>query len=360
MTSRPADPVATLRPRIQHVLDDVLSRQGAVLAEVGPELGALTDAAHDLLSGGKRLRPTFCYWGWRGAGGADDDPIVSAAAALELFQAAALVHDDVIDASDTRRGRPSVHARLAALHREYDWAGDPDSFGNAGAILLGDLLLCWSDELLTGSGLDAEQLVRARPVYERMRTEVGAGQYLDVLAQARRADPPDQRADRANRVIRAKAARYSVEQPLLLGGRAAGASPNVVSCYSAYGLAIGEAFQLRDDVLGVFGDPETTGKPAGDDLREGKQTLLVTYAAKAADPEQADLFDRRLGNPDLDGPGVAELRSAITDTGALDRVEALIAERLEQARHALAETTLAHDANEALESLAMAATTRTS
>lgn len=357
---RPADPVEPLLPRIQAVLDGFLSGQTESLAEIGPELSVLTDAAGDLLSGGKRLRPAFCYWGWRGAGGADGDSIVTAAAALELFQAAALVHDDVIDASATRRGRPSVHARLAALHRTNGWAGDPDSFGEAGAILLGDLLLCWSDELLGASGLDRKQLARARPVYERMRTEVGAGQYLDVLAQARRADPPEDRADRAHRVIYAKAARYSVERPLLLGGRAAGAPPDVLRGYTAYGLAIGEAFQLRDDVLGVFGDPNATGKPAGDDLREGKQTLLVTYAAMAAGPTQARTLERLVGEPGLTPANVSELRTIITGTGALDRVEALIADRAEQAHAALDTTAVTPEARDALQSLIGAATARTS
>jgi geranylgeranyl diphosphate synthase type I len=355
-----ADPVEPLRQRIQTVLDGFIGRQSETLAEVGPELGDLIDTATDLLSGGKRLRPAFCYWGWRGAGGEDGDQIVTAAAALELFQAAALVHDDLIDASDTRRGRPSVHARLAALHRESGWAGDSGAFGSAGAILLGDLLLGWSDELLGGSGQDDEQLARARPVYERMRTEVGAGQYLDVLAQARRADPPEHRADRAHRVIRAKAARYSVEQPLLLGGRAAGARPDLLAGYSAYGLAIGEAYQLRDDVLGVFGDPEATGKPAGDDLREGKQTLLLTYAAMHADRDQSRTLEGLVGDPGMTPAGVAELRAIITDTGALDRVEGLITERVEQAHAALEATGLVPEAHGALQSLIKAATARAS
>jgi len=360
VTSRLADPVETLRPRIQRVLDAFLARQDGVLDEVGPELAGLTDAARDLLAGGKRLRPAFCYWGWRGAGGPDEDSIVTAAAALELFQAAALVHDDIIDASQTRRGRPSVHAGLALLHGDNKWAGDADEFGTAGAILLGDLLLCWSDELLTGSGLTSQQLARARPVFDRMRTEVGAGQYLDVLAQARRSDPPGERADRAHRVIRAKAARYSVERPLLLGARAYGADPDVLAGYSAYGLAIGEAFQLRDDVLGVFGDPESTGKPAGDDLREGKQTLLLTHAAMAANDTQARALEDLVGDPDLTPAGLVELRTVITETGALAGIETLISERVARAHAALEATPVPPDARAALEVLADAATARKS
>jgi geranylgeranyl diphosphate synthase type I len=354
------DPAAALRPRIQEVLDTFLAGQRRLLGDIGPELTPLVDAAADLLGGGKRLRPAFCYWGWRGAGGADGPAIIAAAAALELFQAAALIHDDLIDESDTRRGRPAAHRRFAADHTNAGWDGDPEAFGTAAAVLLGDLLLGWSDELLSTAGLRSDELARARPIFERMRTEVGAGQYLDVLAGATRHTPPSQRADLARRVIRYKAARYSVERPLLLGGSAAGAADELLAAYSAYGLALGEAFQLRDDVLGVFGDPAQTGKPAGDDLREGKQTLLIAYAAEHATAAQAETLDHLVGDPGLTTDGVAELRTLIVDTGALDRVEKLVAELVEQAGAALVPARTTASARTALEALIDAATTRTS
>lgn len=359
MSTRPEDPVRDLRPRVQSVLDRFLADQRSLLGSVHRDLDPLVDVARDMLRGGKRLRPAFCYWGWRGAGGDDSDPIVAAAAALELFQAAALVHDDLIDRSDTRRGMPSAHRRFAALHEEHRWSGDPDRFGAAAAVLLGDLLLGWSDELLSDSGLDAAALRRCRPIFELMRTEVGAGQYLDVLTQAAHDAPPAEQADRARRVIRYKAARYSVERPLLLGGSAAGAGERLRTAYSTYGLALGEAFQLRDDVLGVFGDPERTGKPAGDDLREGKRTLLVAFALERATPPTADTVERLLGDPKLDGAGVEALRAIIVDTGALARVEDLVAELVERARHALQDAEVTAPARTALDALVSAATTRT-
>lgn len=353
------DPVRPLRPRIQQVLDGFCARQREMLTGVGPELSPVADAADDLLQGGKRLRPAFCYWGWRGAGRPDEERIVAAAAALELFQAAALVHDDIIDGSDTRRGMPSAHRRFAALHGNAGWSGGAEPFGVATAILLGDLLLVWSDELLTHSGLRPDELRRARPVFDRMRTEVAAGQYLDVVAQAAGGVEAAAQLDRALRVMRYKAARYSVECPLLLGGSAAGAGPELLAAYSAYGLALGEAFQLRDDVLGVFGDPEQTGKPAGDDLREGKRTLLVAYALERADGGAAATLEQLLGDPELDDAGVGVLQAILVETGALARVEALVDRLVARSYEALEGSDAAPEARAALEALVAAATVRT-
>jgi geranylgeranyl diphosphate synthase type I len=352
------DPVQALRPRLQDVLDRFLAQQRDALSAIHPELGPLVDAAADLLRGGKRLRPAFCYWGWRGAGRPDDAAIVAAGAALELFQAAALIHDDLIDGSDTRRGMPSAHRRFATRHANSGWAGDPALFGAAASVLLGDLLLSWSDEVFNSSGLDDAALRQARPVLDRMRTQVGAGQYLDVLAQATGTAEPDRLAELAHTVVSYKAARYSVERPLVLGGAAAGGTPDLLAAYSTYGLALGEAFQLRDDVLGVFGDPARTGKPAGDDLREGKRTLLVAYTLERADADTTDTVNRLLGDQSLDGAGVDTLRRIIVDTGALAAVEAQVAGLVQRSRLALRDTAMAEDARTALDALVTAATAR--
>ena len=284
---------------MQKHLDDFLGKQQPVLDEVSDDLEPLLDALTSLLAGGKRLRPAFCYWGWRGAGGGDTEEAVRAATSLELLQACALVHDDVMDGSDTRRGQPSAHRRFAALHRGSSWLGSPEAFGTGAAILLGDLCLAWSDELLFDSGLPSEALLRAKPVYDVMRTELMAGQYLDLLEQARGGGS----VERALRVVRYKAAKYTIERPLHLGGTLAGAGPELLDVYTAYGLPLGEAFQLRDDVLGVFGDPAETGKPAGDDLREGKRTVLIATAVERATPAQAAQLRRHLGDPGLTARG---------------------------------------------------------
>jgi geranylgeranyl diphosphate synthase type I len=352
--------VEDLRSRVHKVIDDHLSRQAAQLEPLGADLVPLLQTISELVSGGKRLRAAFCYWGWRAAGGADCPQIVHAAAAFELFQAAALLHDDVMDASDTRRGRPAAHRRMAALHRENHWDGDPDRFGEAAAILAGDLCLSWSDELLSHSGLSAEAVARARPMFDLMRTQLMGGQYLDVLEQVLPRSSGGGTTARARRVIQYKSAKYTVEHPLLVGGALAGASASQLAAYSAYGLPLGEAFQLRDDVLGVFGDPAQTGKPAGDDLREGKRTVLVAEALARGTGAQVDLIERLLGRPDLDAGGVDALREVFVTSGALDAVEQLISALAEQSAEALRASGAQQPGLTVLRDLVVAATARTS
>src|SRR4051812_39622500 len=172
---------ADLHARVQKALDTFLNEHQPLLAAVSSDLAVFLDVLWELVGTGKRLRPAFCYWGWRGAGGADDDAIVTVATSFELLHACAIIHDDVMDDSDLRRGRPSVHRQFAALHQESGWRGESDGFGVGAAILLGDLCLSWADEMLTASGLPADALRRARPSYDDMRTELMAGQYLDLL-----------------------------------------------------------------------------------------------------------------------------------------------------------------------------------
>jgi geranylgeranyl diphosphate synthase type I len=353
-----------LAHRVQEALSSFLAERSAQLGELGDELGAPVQALRELLTGGKRLRPAFCYWGFRGAGGADCEGIVIAATSLELLQASALLHDDVMDDSDLRRGMPAAHRRFAALHRDSGWSGSADAFGVGAAILLGDLALAWCDEMLRGCGLPDEQVRRAYGVFDAMRTEVIGGQYLDLVVQAEggrsRGGGDGGSVARAMRVIRFKTAKYSVERPLQLGGALAGARTELLAAYSAFGVPLGEAFQLRDDVLGVFGDPAETGKPAGDDLREGKRTVLVAKALETASPAQRELLDRRIGDRDLDEAGVAALRDVLVETGALKAVETMIDELTAQSRAALDATPLADDeARAALHALALASTQRT-
>ncbi|MCW2614661.1 MAG: Polyprenyl synthetase [Frankiales bacterium] len=259
-----------------------------------------------------------------------------------------------MDGSDTRRGLPAVHRRFASLHRSESWVGDPEAFGMGAAVLLGDLCLAWSDEMLSTSDLPADRLLAGHQVYDQMRTELMGGQYLDLLEQARGGGS----VERALRVARYKSAKYTIEKPLHLGAVLAGAGQEVLDGYSGYGLPLGEAFQLRDDVLGVFGDPSVTGKPAGDDLREGKRTALVAMALEQATPAQAAVVRRHLGDPHLTADGVARLREVIEQTGALRRVEGLIDELMDDALTALHAAPLAGDAREVLAQLAIAATAR--
>jgi geranylgeranyl diphosphate synthase, type I len=313
------------------------------------------------MQGGKHLRAAFLYWGYRAGGGPDDEAVIRAATAMEFFQAAALLHDDVMDDSDTRRGMPAAHRRLADEHAAAGWAGSGDRFGIAGAILGGDLCLIWSDELFATSGLPMAALTRARPHFDRMRTQLMGGQFLDVLESARGWDDlsTDQRVARARTVIRYKSAKYTIEHPLLIGAAAAGVSASDRDALSAYGLDLGEAFQLRDDLLGVFGDPAHTGKPAGDDLREGKRTVLVALTLDQASPATTALFDKLLGAPDLDENSVDELRATITASGAPERVEQMILDLSASARTALHATTgLTDEGRQALDALIDISTAR--
>jgi geranylgeranyl diphosphate synthase type I len=259
-----------------------------------------------------------------------------------------------MDRADTRRGMPSIHRLFADSHRRERWAGDADRFGESAAILIGDLCLAWSDDMFAGSGLPAEALRAARAPYDAMRTEVMAGQYLDLLEQVRGTAT----VDGAMRVVRLKSAKYTVERPLHVGARLAGADDQLVDAYSAYGIPLGEAFQLRDDLLGVYGDPAVTGKPAGDDLREGKRTVLLATALFRATGAQRATLDRLVGDPDLDADGVDALRAVIRDVGALDEVERLIDELATTAHNALAAAPVTDEARDVLGELAVAATTR--
>jgi geranylgeranyl diphosphate synthase, type I len=345
-----------LRDRIEAALRHFLASAGTELDAIAEELEPLTEtAARFVLDSGKRLRPAFCYWGARAVGAPDSDATIRAAASLELLQACALVHDDVIDRSATRRGQPSVHEQFAALHVGRGWVGDAGDFGEATAILLGDLFLVWSATMFATSGVDDAALARARPIADAMRVELMAGQYLDVVEQARGGGS----VDRALRVARFKAAKYTVERPLHLGAALGDGGADAFQTFSAYGLPLGEAFQLRDDLLGVFGDPAVTGKPAGDDLREGKRTVLIALALEAASAPGRATLESHLGDPDLDGAGVEELREVVTGSGAASTVEGMIATRVESALAALQAGDFDPTAQTALISLAGAATRRT-
>ena len=345
-----------LTARVEKALTEFLDEATPPLLLVADELGPLGEAARAfVLQGGKRLRPLFCYWGFRATGAADGEAIVRAAAALELLHACALVHDDVIDGSDTRRGAPAVHRRFAALHRTSGWHGDPERFGEAAAILLGDLALIWADAALERSGFDAATIQHAAPVWDAMRVEVMCGQYLDVVEQARGGGS----AERALRVARYKSAKYTIERPLHLGASLGNGSDGLIAAFTAYGLPLGEAFQLRDDLLGVYGDPDVTGKPAGDDLREGKRTVLIAYAVEAANGPQAEQLRARFGDPQLDDDGVTVLRDVIAATGAVRRVEELIVNHASEALEALQAVNMDDEARASLTDLAATATRRT-
>jgi geranylgeranyl diphosphate synthase, type I len=343
-----------IRAQVGTALDEFLGRQRRALGGIAPDMLPWMDAIGGLLASGKRLRPAFCYWGWHAAGGEDCPQVLAAAAALELLHASALVHDDLIDGSETRRGRPSVHRRFAAAHADGGWRGSADAFGAAAAVLVGDLLMAWTDELFHASGLPGPALRRGQPVLDAMRAELVCGQYLDVLGQA----AGDGTVSSAMRVATYKSAKYTVERPLQLGAALAGAGQPLAAAFAGYGARIGLAFQLRDDVLGVFGDPAQTGKPAGGDLREGKRTVLVAIARERASAAERELLDHRLGDPLLNEAGAEEIRSILTSTGAVAECELMIDANVAEGLAALGDVPMTGAAKLALADLAVIATAR--
>jgi len=361
---------------VQEALDAFLERQAEHAASISKDLAPLIDEARGLLPGGKRFRARFCYWGWRAVAGipdeldpmapsvpdSDADAVVGVAAALELLHAAALVHDDIIDRSATRRGRPSAHEAFTDLHRTQRWTKDSARFGDAAALLLGDLLLGWADSAMReASGLLASRqaATAATAEFERMRAEVILGQYLDVLEEhSWIARPDSEAAQRAQRVVVYKSAKYSVEAPLIIGALLGGATAAQVAALRGFGVPLGIAFQLRDDLLGVFGDPETTGKPAGDDLREGKRTVLIALARAALPASARSLLDELLGDPELDDAQIDLIRRTLRECGAVDQVERGIDYNVEQAVKAISGAYITSSARRELIALAEAVSRR--
>lgn len=350
---------ARFREDVQAVLDDFLDEQAGRLAALGPDAAALVTEARIAVTGGKRLRAAFCHAGYTAVrpDARDEETeraLLRACASLELLHASALVHDDYMDASDTRRGRAASHRIFEAAHTDAGWDGNAQQYGAAAAILLGDLLLTWADELLRRCGLPLAEVAPALDMFDLCRSEVVAGQFLDVSVQARGAAD----VETAMTVLRYKSAKYSVERPLHIGAALAGATTEQIEALTAFGLPLGEAFQLRDDQLGVFGDPELTGKPAGDDLVEGKRTVLVATALAAAPAPEATVLDEALGTP-LTPDMVDQLRRIITEAGADARVEELIDALTSQSLTALEAAPLDAGAKGTLRDLAAAATRRT-
>ncbi len=348
---------STLSSKVQRRLDATIAENLLVLGPIGVDVPAFLEQAGAFTTGGKRLRASFCAAGYSSAAGTPEqsEAVILAAASIELFHAAALVHDDIIDRSDTRRGAPSTHRAFSKHHRAAGWAGDEEHFGLSAAILLGDLLLVWSDQLFVEACalVPPADAVRARAEFSKMRSEVTIGQYLDLVEEvAWPVVPIDARASRATTIAISKSARYSVEEPLVLGALLGGASDDLVEQIRAFGLPLGLAFQLRDDVLGVFGDEAVTGKPSGDDLREGKRTLMIAAAQELASPSDSARLDELLGDQRLDDSQIAWMQALIAESGGLQRVEELISSSLVEALAGLRSLELDPGSRQLLEQLA--------
>ena len=309
-------------------IEGFLTSKAAEFLAISPDADDIGQALLEFTRGGKKIRPVLLWWGFQLAGGDRSQDsltgsVADAAGSLELLHAAALIHDDVIDHSDTRRGKPALHRQFESRHSQLRYQGGAEPFGVATAIVIGDICLALSEELFEKSQTILGITPLARELRATLRRDVMVGQYLDVLAEV--VPLEDERiGERAWEVLSYKSAKYSVEQPLLLGAALGGADDDQLEEISRFGLPLGQAFQLRDDVLGVFGDPAATGKPAGDDIREGKRTVLIAESMKNLEPEQIRILAARLGNPNLSDAEVGECVAMLTASGGLEAVESSI------------------------------------
>lgn len=326
-----------LRGRVDRTIHAILAEGMRDIDGLSGEIDVLfAHVAAFVQRPGKRLRPAFAYWGYRAGGGPpagpEGDAAIRTACSTEFLHACALVHDDIMDGSTLRRGQPAAQHQFADLHRRRKWRGDAGTFGVNAAVLLGDLALTLADKALAGAGLTDRQTVAALNVLNRLRNEVIAGQYLDLAAphQHMRSDADMWQA------LTYKSAKYTVERPLHLGLAIADGDPALADTLTAYALPLGTAFQLRDDVLSVYGDPAVTGKPAGDDLRAGKETFLLRRAWALAGPAQRRLLRHCYDATPLSPRLVEDLRAVITHTGALAATEEAISELHSEAAAVLA------------------------
>ena len=334
-----------VRAAVDTRLAQVLDARRAQWADLAPACEDLLDAAEALVSSGKRMRAVLGAVGLAlGAAPEERSRLMTGAtaarlgAALELYQASALVHDDVVDAAPTRRGLPAAHRRYAAQHAASGWLGDAATYGSSAAILLGDLLMSLAGAEMGAAVAplaDSAQAAAVRDAFDAMTAEVAVGQFLDVRSEVIAPPAPDADPAAAGRamldsalaVVRHKSARYSVMHPLLIGALLGGAAKDapLYAALRVFGEEVGIAFQLRDDVLGVYGDPALTGKPVGDDLREGKRTVLLAMAWQRTDRAGRVLLSRVLANRDASADLITAASDLIRDCGALDEHEEEIA-----------------------------------
>ena len=335
----------SIADRVEARLDELLDAERQRWSAFDPDLTRPIDEIRRLvLSGGKRLRPAFCHWGYVGAGGGTDDQLdVDAGAAFELMHAFALFHDDVMDDASTRRGQPTTHAVATGEHATSGWAGESRRFGEGVAILVGDLAFVYADLLMEAAPPEAMR------IWNELRIELNIGQYLDILGSVQSIRD----VDKAERICRYKSGKYTIERPLHLGAVLADPqrADELLPVLSAYGLPLGDAFQMRDDVMGAFGDADVTGKPVGGDLREGKPTPLLARAVRSATAEQRAVLDQ-VGQPQMDDETVARIQQTIIDTGALDELEKHIAALTSDAIAALDDAPIAERAKHELTALA--------
>lgn len=356
MSSDAKSELQEIRDAVDIELASFLTQQGTYLDAISSDLKPVSQALSSfVLDSGKRLRPLFAYSGFLSTGQEITASAIKAVASLELLQACALIHDDLMDGSDMRRGKPSIHRHFESMHVQDELEGFAPAYGLAAAVLLGDLALVWSNQMLNESGISHQQLRDVLPVHDEMRVELMAGQFLDIHEQTQKTTD----LERSIKIARYKSGKYTIERPLHIGAALSQKySPALMAALSAYGLPLGEAFQYRDDLLGVFGDPTLTGKPAGDDLREGKRTVLIALTDSLSTDAMRQLSRTYFGAPDLDEQGVSILQEMIVASGAKDALEVMIENLADESMHNLENPEISEQGRAVLEELANIATKR--
>ncbi|MFT4245072.1 MAG: polyprenyl synthetase family protein [Micrococcaceae bacterium] len=344
---------------VNDYLTDFIEEKITVARQISNEAAELCQHIYEVAKGGKRTRAQLNYLGYLVANGKNEDLSIKIGTAIELFQTSALIHDDIIDSSDTRRGIDTIHYSYSNNHQAQGYSGNNKDYGMAAGIIAGDICMQWSEEIFSQAIVKSPQNIAARKNFETMRLEVMAGQFMDIHEEVDfNTNHELTPHERAFRVLTYKSAKYSVEHPLTIGATLGGADTELLSKLSAFGLPTGQAFQLRDDVLGVFGDPTITGKPAGDDLKEGKRTTLIAYAIENSDVDTTNYLNAKLGSTELTKAEVAMLQEIIKASGALAKTEEMITNLTDTAIKELAALKINAELKAELEKLAHTLTQR--
>jgi len=282
------------------------------------------------LRGGKRLRAALVYYGYRCFSNKNLKEIIKASVTMELIQSYLLIHDDIIDNDDLRRNGPTLHISYKNIAKRKYKKIDSNHFGLSMAILAGDICAAFANEIMAKLKIKEKNKIQALNVLNHSLHHVIYGQVLDVLSELRIITNKD-----IEKIHRLKTATYTIESPLHIGALLAGAKQKHLKTLSNYAIPLGKAFQIKDDILGMFGEKEKVGKPVGSDIKEGKKNLLILKALESATPAQRQAIEEALGNQDLTKNQLNQVRAIVIKTGSLSYSQNLAKNLVKKAKSAI-------------------------